>query len=69
MSIYLFIIGYHDAKFRNKFNTYALEWMQSSTCKFAGFLGMLSSEVSVFMLTFISLERFICIVYPYRLHR
>ncbi|XP_022084826.1 relaxin receptor 2-like isoform X2 [Acanthaster planci] len=69
MSIYLFIIGYHDAKFRNQFNTFALEWMQSSTCKFAGFLAMFSSEVSVFMLTFISLERFICIVYPYRLHR
>ncbi|XP_033631987.1 relaxin receptor 1-like isoform X1 [Asterias rubens] len=69
MSIYLIIIGFHDVKFRNFFNMYALEWMQGSTCKFAGFLAMFSSEVSVFMLTFISLERFICIVYPYRLHR
>nr|BDX53186.1 relaxin-like gonad stimulating peptide receptor 1 [Patiria pectinifera] len=69
MSIYLFVIGYHDASFRDQFNTHALEWMQGSACKFAGFMAMFSSEVSVFMLTFISLERFICIVYPYRLHR
>ncbi|XP_041458476.1 relaxin receptor 2-like isoform X2 [Lytechinus variegatus] len=69
MGLYLLIIGTQDVKYRNKYNQYALEWTNGVTCKVSGLLAMISSEVSVLTLMFISLERYFIIVYPYSFQR
>lgn len=69
MGLYLLIIGTHDVRYRDNYNQHALEWTNSITCKVSGLLGMVSSEVSVLTLMFISLERYFIIVYPYSFQR
>ncbi|XP_078601657.1 relaxin receptor 1-like [Branchiostoma floridae x Branchiostoma japonicum] len=66
MGVYLIIIGTKDVIYRGIYNRHALEWKESFGCQFTGFLAMLSSEVSVLLLTYMSVERFLCVVFPYR---
>ncbi|XP_054648764.1 relaxin receptor 1 isoform X2 [Dunckerocampus dactyliophorus] len=66
MGIYLFMIGAYDLKFRGEYNRHAQAWMDSSHCQMIGSLAMLSTEVSVLLLTYLTLEKYICIVYPFR---
>ena len=66
MGIYLIIIAAHDALYRDKYNQYALRWMSSWGCQATGALAMLSCEVTIMLLTFMSVERFVTIVFPYR---
>ncbi|XP_030064601.1 relaxin receptor 1 [Microcaecilia unicolor] len=69
MGFYLFLIGAYDLKYHGEYNKYAQAWMESSQCKMVGFLAMLSSEVSVMLLTYMTLEKFFCIVFPFSHHR
>ncbi len=69
MSIYLFSIAIHDVMYRNNYNKYAFDWMESWSCKLSGFLAMVSGEVSVLILTFISVERCLTIAFPYRMYK
>ncbi|XP_061691550.1 relaxin receptor 1 isoform X2 [Syngnathoides biaculeatus] len=66
MGIYLFMIGAYDLKFRGEYNRHAQAWMDSGQCQVVGSLAMLSTEVSVLLLTYLTLEKYICIVYPFR---
>ena len=66
MGIYLFMIGAYDLKFRGEYNRHAQAWMDSSQCQVIGSLAMLSTEVSVLLLTYLTLEKYICVVYPFR---
>ncbi|XP_077388745.1 relaxin receptor 1 isoform X2 [Festucalex cinctus] len=66
MGIYLFMIGAYDLKFRGEYNRHAQAWMDSGQCQVIGSLAMLSTEVSVLLLTYLTLEKYICIVYPFR---
>ncbi|CAJ1059078.1 relaxin receptor 1 [Xyrichtys novacula] len=66
MGIYLFMIGAYDLKFRGEYNRHAQAWMDSSQCQVIGSLAMLSTEVSVLLLTYLTLEKYICIVYPFK---
>ncbi|XP_070242540.1 relaxin receptor 1 isoform X10 [Bos mutus] len=66
MGIYLFVIGAFDLKFRGEYNKHAQLWMESIHCQLLGSLAILSTEVSVLLLTFLTLEKYICIVYPFR---
>ncbi|KAM9741626.1 relaxin receptor 1 [Menidia menidia] len=66
MGIYLFMIGAYDLKFRGEYNRHAQAWMDSSQCQVIGSLAMLSTEVSVLLLTYLTLEKYICIVYPFQ---
>ncbi|XP_016394683.1 relaxin receptor 2a isoform X1 [Sinocyclocheilus rhinocerous] len=65
MGVYLFFLGIFDVKFRGKYNRNALIWMDSVECRTIGFLAMLSSEVSVLLLTYLTLEKFLVIVFPF----
>uniref|UniRef100_A0A668VEU2 G-protein coupled receptors family 1 profile domain-containing protein n=1 Tax=Oreochromis aureus TaxID=47969 RepID=A0A668VEU2_OREAU len=65
MGVYLFFVGVSDVKFRGQYNRYALLWMESAECRTIGFLAMLSSEVSVLLLTYLTLEKFLVIVFPF----
>ncbi|XP_008050636.1 relaxin receptor 1 isoform X3 [Carlito syrichta] len=66
MGIYLFVIGAFDLKFRGEYNKHAQLWRESIHCQLVGSLAILSTEVSVLLLTFLTLEKYICIVYPFR---
>ncbi|KAF6096816.1 relaxin family peptide receptor 1 [Phyllostomus discolor] len=66
MGIYLLVIGAFDLKFRGEYNKHAQLWMESFHCQLMGSLAILSTEVSVLLLTFLTLEKYIYIVYPFR---
>ncbi|XP_043918389.1 relaxin receptor 1 [Protopterus annectens] len=66
MGIYLFVIGAYDLKYRGEYNRHAHSWMDSVQCQIIGSLAMLSTEVSVLLLTYLTLEKYICIVYPFK---
>ncbi|XP_028838965.1 relaxin receptor 2a [Denticeps clupeoides] len=65
MGVYLFFVGVFDVKFRGEYNRNALNWMESPECRTIGFLAMLSTEVSVLLLTYLTLEKFLVIVFPF----
>uniref|UniRef100_A0A8K9VBL0 G-protein coupled receptors family 1 profile domain-containing protein n=1 Tax=Oncorhynchus mykiss TaxID=8022 RepID=A0A8K9VBL0_ONCMY len=65
MGVYLFFVGVFDVKFRGEYNRNALLWMESVECRTIGFLAMLSSEVSVLLLTYLTVEKFLVIVFPF----
>ncbi|XP_077156117.1 LOW QUALITY PROTEIN: relaxin receptor 1 [Paroedura picta] len=66
MGIYLFVIGAFDLKYRGEYNRHAQLWMDSIQCQLVGSLAILSTEVSVLLLTYLTLEKYIRIVYPFR---
>ncbi|XP_077984595.1 uncharacterized protein LOC144439199 [Glandiceps talaboti] len=67
MGIYLLIIGAHDLNYRDYYYRYSHRWMTSWTCSLCGFLAVTSSETSLLLLTVISVQRFLCIVFPHRM--
>ncbi|XP_076359007.1 G-protein coupled receptor GRL101-like [Tachypleus tridentatus] len=69
MGVYLLIIATVDTYYRGVYFIYDSYWKHSPLCQFAGFLSTLSSELSVLTLTIITLDRFMCIIFPFRLKR
>ncbi|XP_065211228.1 G-protein coupled receptor GRL101-like [Planococcus citri] len=69
MGIYLLIIAYVDWYFRGMYFIFDSQWRSSAWCSFAGFISTFSSELSVFTLTVITLDRFLVIIFPFRTHR
>ncbi|XP_041033087.1 relaxin receptor 1 [Carcharodon carcharias] len=65
MGIYLLLIGSYDLRYRGEYNRHAQMWMDSMQCQITGSLAMLSTEVSVLLLSFLTLEKYLCIVYPF----
>ncbi|XP_059935632.1 relaxin receptor 2 isoform X3 [Mesoplodon densirostris] len=65
MGVYLFFVGFFDLKYRGQYQKYALLWMESLQCRLLGFLAMLSTEVSVLLLTYLTLEKFLAVVFPF----
>lgn len=65
MGIYLFVIGAFDLKYSGEYNKHAQGWMASLQCQLVGSLAMLSSEVSVLLLTYMTLEKYFSIVFPF----
>ncbi|XP_072035536.1 uncharacterized protein [Amphiura filiformis] len=66
MGLYLIIIGSYDMIFRGDYILHDITWRNSPMCKICGFLSFLSSEMSVMTLSVITLDRFICIVHPFK---
>ncbi|EDV21501.1 uncharacterized protein TRIADDRAFT_30388, partial [Trichoplax adhaerens] len=69
MAIYLIIIGSTDIYYRKKYSHYDDYWRKSPLCHFAGFLATLSCQMSVYILTAITVDRLICIISPYSPYR
>ncbi|KAK3849025.1 hypothetical protein Pcinc_044205 [Petrolisthes cinctipes] len=61
---YLMVVAVKDVQFRSEYNQHAYYWMVSWQCKLTGILAMTSSEVSVMILSFMSVERWLCITWP-----
>ncbi|XP_052065333.1 leucine-rich repeat-containing G-protein coupled receptor 5-like [Mytilus californianus] len=57
MGVYLGILAVVDASTLGEFKNYAIDWQTSPGCLVAGFLGIVSSELSVFTLMIITVER------------
>ncbi|EDV92847.1 relaxin receptor 2 [Drosophila grimshawi] len=69
MGFYLLIIGVQDYRYRDEYHKVAREWLNSWQCKAIGTLAVSSSEVSMLILAFMSVERFLLIADPFRGHR
>ncbi|XP_072178833.1 uncharacterized protein [Diadema setosum] len=65
MAVYMLIITSADLHFGLDYYLSAPLWRNSDLCRFAGSLAFLSSEASVISLTLITLDRFVCIVFPF----
>ena len=66
MGVYLIIIASADVHYRGRYIMYARAWRNSSLCTLAGVLATLSSEASVYMLSVITLDRVIALVFPFK---
>lgn len=69
MAVYLGLLAFVDLSTLGEFKLFAIKWQYSSGCKLAGFLGVLSSELSVFILAIITLERNYAITNAVHLNR
>ncbi|KAG8193840.1 hypothetical protein JTE90_029572 [Oedothorax gibbosus] len=69
MGIYLGILAVVDASTLGEFRVYAIQWQMSWGCQLAGFLGVLSSELSVYTLAVITLERNYAITHAMHLNK
>ncbi|XP_033952172.1 thyrotropin receptor-like isoform X2 [Pseudochaenichthys georgianus] len=66
MGIYLLFIASVDLYTRSHYYHYAIAWQTGSGCNLAGTLSVFASELSVFTLTLISLQRWHAIFYAMR---
>lgn len=69
MGIYLGCLAVVDASTLGEFRMYAIPWQMSVGCQLAGFLAVLSSELSVFTLAVITLERNYAITHAMHLNK
>ena len=69
MGIYLLIIAVKDVQWQGEYFKHDINWRSGVTCALTGVLSMVSSEVSVLMLTLITTDRLICIVFPFKMRR
>ena len=65
MGVYLAIIGVADRWYYGSYEWNDNKWKNSAACHFAGFLSLLSSEVSALLICVITLERFLVIRFPF----
>uniref|UniRef100_A0A4W6FHA5 Thyrotropin receptor n=1 Tax=Lates calcarifer TaxID=8187 RepID=A0A4W6FHA5_LATCA len=69
MGIYLVVIATIDMLTRGRYYNHAIDWQMGLGCSAAGFFTVFASELSVFTLTAITLERWHTITHALRLDR
>ena len=69
MGIYLLIIAIKDVQWQGEYFLHDFRWRSGVPCALTGVLSMISSEVSVLMLTVLTTDRLICIVFPFKVRR
>ena len=65
LSVYLLIIAVAGTVFYGTYNRSLTSWLKSWPCYFACLIGASASLMSVLMMLLISIDRYICIVYPF----
>ena len=65
MGVYMLILASVDAYYGDEYFKHSDAWRVSYLCRLESFLCLLSSEASVFFITLISVDRFICLVFPF----
>ena len=65
MGVYMIILASADLYYGETYFIHADAWRSGPLCKFSGFICLLSSEASVFLLSLISFDRFLCVVFPF----
>ncbi|XP_019371843.1 PREDICTED: follicle-stimulating hormone receptor [Gavialis gangeticus] len=69
IGIYLLLIASVDIKTKSQYYNYAIDWQTGAGCNAAGFFTVFASELSVYTLTVITLERWHTITYAMQLDR
>ncbi|XP_074547008.1 thyrotropin receptor-like isoform X2 [Halichoeres trimaculatus] len=69
MGIYLLLLASVDLYTRSRYHQYAIAWQTGGGCNLAGMLSVFASELSVFTLTLISLQRWHVIFYSMKPER
>nr|XP_037282304.1 lutropin-choriogonadotropic hormone receptor-like [Rhipicephalus microplus] len=69
MGAYLLLIAAEDLHTRGRYFSHAILWQHGAGCKVAGFLTVFASELSIYTLTVITLERWYAITYAVHLNR
>ncbi|MEE6474263.1 hypothetical protein FKM82_010325 [Ascaphus truei] len=69
MGIYLLLIASVDSQTKSQYYNHAIDWQTGSGCSAAGFFTVFASELSVYTLTVITLERWHTITYAMQLDR
>ncbi|CAL8285250.1 unnamed protein product [Arctogadus glacialis] len=69
MGLYLLLIAAMDSYSSPQYYNHAVDWQTGAGCSVAGFLTMFASELSVYTLTVISLERWHTITNAMHLHK
>ncbi|XP_072624395.1 lutropin-choriogonadotropic hormone receptor isoform X3 [Canis lupus baileyi] len=67
MGLYLLLIASVDSQTKGQYYNHAIDWQTGSGCSAAGFFTVFSSELSVYTLTVITLERWHTITYALQL--
>ncbi|KAK4321487.1 hypothetical protein Pmani_007704 [Petrolisthes manimaculis] len=65
MGVYLLIVAGVDLRYRGVYAIHEHDWKTSPLCQLAGFISTLSSELSVFTLTVITVDRLNAIKFPF----
>lgn len=65
MGCYMLILASVDVYYGDRYFEHSDAWRSSGLCRFAGFISLLSSEGSVFFITIITIDRFLCIIFPF----
>ncbi|XP_022091039.1 follicle-stimulating hormone receptor-like [Acanthaster planci] len=69
MGVYLLMVASIDVHTLGVYFNYAIEWQFGAGCKIAGFISVFSSELSVFTLTVLTIERWYTIIYAIDLNK
>ncbi|XP_065535728.1 lutropin-choriogonadotropic hormone receptor isoform X2 [Lathamus discolor] len=69
MGLYLLLIASVDAQTSGQYYNHAIDWQTGSGCSAAGFFTVFASELSVYTLTVITIERWHTITYAMQLDR
>ncbi|XP_069464503.1 lutropin-choriogonadotropic hormone receptor isoform X2 [Ambystoma mexicanum] len=69
MGLYLLLIASVDSQTKSQYYNHAIDWQTGSGCSAAGFFTVFSSELSVYTLTVITLERWHTITYAMQLDK
>ena len=65
MGVYLVIIGTADELYRGRYLWHEQDWKGNTMCTLAGFISLLSNEVSAFMICLITVGRFLVLHFPF----
>ncbi|XP_045064975.1 thyrotropin receptor-like [Coregonus clupeaformis] len=69
MGVYLLLIASVDLHTRSQYHRYAIDWQTGAGCQLAGVLTVFASELSVYTLTAITLQRWHAITFAMRPER
>ncbi|XP_071957217.1 uncharacterized protein [Antedon mediterranea] len=69
MGVYIGILAIVDVMTMHEFREHGLHWQRSNGCNGAGFMAVFSSELSIYTLTVITLERFYAIRHAVNLNK
>ncbi|KAA0725181.1 Follicle-stimulating hormone receptor [Triplophysa tibetana] len=69
MGVYLLLIAAVDIHTQSRYYNYGIDWQTGAGCHVAGFFTVFSSQLSVYTLTAITLERWHTITYAMQLER
>ena len=65
IGVYLVIIGTADELYRGRYLWHEQDWKGNAMCTLAGFISLLSNEVSAFMICLITVDRFLVLHFPF----